>query len=593
MHNPGERMTSSGSSRADHRYPEDQRRPARRAIPSAKRGPRWLREYFWSDATRRVQTALGLLWLLDGGLQLQSFMYSHAFAQQLASGAAGQPGWLHDSILWSARLAGGHLGVWNSLFACTQVLLGLGILYRPLVRPALAASLLWALIVWWFGEGLGMLLMNGAQPLTGAPGAALLYALVALMAWPRERPAGLLGLRGAKTMWAALWLTMAWLWLLAPGSSAGATHDALTTTDSGIGVIHSLQRSLASASQGHGLLIALLLAALSAAIGLAVAVDWRPRAFLAAAIALNVLYWVIPQGLGGVFAGGATDPGAAPLFVLLACAMLPVAAAGPARVPIAQRAWSLAQPIERWAGVYARGLGVSLLCVLLLGAGIAVLLTSVGWHLSGSGSGTGGVDLFPAWLGIGAAAMFALIAVSHLRYLAGTRGQRRSWHACHVLMAAGMAFMYAPTSIDPLGIPDGFWRLTFASAGLMAAVWALGDGRRAPNLMWLLTALDLGAMLYMWSPGSSVATLSWMLTAYFALQAAMWALDAYRRIDGSAPIVDWRLLSPVADARVGAITLARPTTASASLLGELDIGVSMIAMTLGTVYMLAAMQLMG
>jgi len=30
-----------------------------------------------------------------------------------------------------------------------------------------------------------------------------------------------------------------------------------------------------------------------------VAVDWRPRAFLALAIILNVVYWIVPQGFGG------------------------------------------------------------------------------------------------------------------------------------------------------------------------------------------------------------------------------------------------------------------------------------------------------
>ena len=34
------------------------------------------RAYFASDAARMVQTVLGLIWLLDGGLQFQSFMYS-------------------------------------------------------------------------------------------------------------------------------------------------------------------------------------------------------------------------------------------------------------------------------------------------------------------------------------------------------------------------------------------------------------------------------------------------------------------------------------------------------------------------------------
>ena len=294
------------------------------------RPPGWrLRAYFWADAPRRIQTVLGLIWLLDGGLQFQSFMYSRGFLNSIAAGAAGEPGWLHASILWSVRFAHADLTLWNTLFALTQVLLGVGLLYRPLAKPALAASFGWALVVWWFGEAFGGLFANVAQPLTGAPGAVLLYALVGLLAWPNERPGGLLGIRGARMMWAGLWLLMAWLWLLAASSSANATRTALTGIPTGIHGLDSLQSSLASDAAGHGLPIALALAALSAVIGIAVAADWRARWFLTIAIVLNLAYWVIPQGLGGLFAGGSTDPNAGPLFVLLACALLPLSARTP------------------------------------------------------------------------------------------------------------------------------------------------------------------------------------------------------------------------------------------------------------------------
>jgi hypothetical protein len=121
-----------------------------------------------------------------------------------------------------------------------------------------------------------------------------------------------------------LWIVMAWLWLLAPNSSAGATSGALTATDSGIGWLSSIQTHLANAATGDGLVIALILAGLSAAIGIAVFAGWRARLFLALAILLNLAYWIVPQGLGGIFAGGATDPNAGPLFMLLAYAMYPV-----------------------------------------------------------------------------------------------------------------------------------------------------------------------------------------------------------------------------------------------------------------------------
>jgi hypothetical protein len=280
-----------------------------------------LRWYFASDRPRALQSALGAIWLLDGGLQFQSFMYSHGFIAMLTANASGQPGWLSSSIDWGAHLAQHNLAFWNTLFGLTQVLIGLGLLCRSTVKPALAGSLMWALVVWWFGEGFGMMFMNMANPLTGAPGAVFLYALVALLVWPNDRPGGLLGVRGAKTMWAALWLVMAWLWLLGPNSTAHATSDAINAAPSGMSWLSSVQDWVAEAAGGNGLPIALVLAALSVAVGTAVAIDWRPRQFLALAIALNLAYWVLGQGFGGIFEGGATDPNAGPLFILLACAL--------------------------------------------------------------------------------------------------------------------------------------------------------------------------------------------------------------------------------------------------------------------------------
>jgi hypothetical protein len=281
------------------------------------------REYLWSDTARKAQVVLGLIWLLDGGLQFQSFMYSKGFLQSLLAGAGGQPAWLHASIVWGVHFANGDLGLWNTLFAVTQVLIGFGLLIRPLAKPTLLASFGWVLVVWWFGEAFGGLLANTAQPLTGAPGGVLLYALVGLLAWP-GRPGGLLGVRGAKTMWATLWLVMAYLWLLAASSSPNATHDALTSVPTGIGGLNSIQSSLATASAGHGLVIALVLAAVSRPRACQPAATPTPITAETAAILLNLLYWVIPQGLGALFAGGATDPNAGPLFVLLAAVMVPL-----------------------------------------------------------------------------------------------------------------------------------------------------------------------------------------------------------------------------------------------------------------------------
>jgi hypothetical protein len=281
-----------------------------------------VRAYFASDARRALQTALGLIWLLDGALQLQPFMYSKGFTQMLTGTAAGQPHWLASSINWAAHIAQSNLTVFNTLFALVQVSIGLGVLYRRTVKPALVVSFAWALLVWLFSEGAGMLFAGSANPLTGAPGAVLLYAIIGLLVWPTERPGGLLGVRGARIAWCALWLVMAWAWLLAANSSSNATSSAIMSAP-GAGFLHSLQSSVASGASGNGLVIALVLALASAAIGVAVARNWWPAPFLTLAIVLSLAYWVVGQGFGGIFyTNSATDPNAGPLFVLLALVLL-------------------------------------------------------------------------------------------------------------------------------------------------------------------------------------------------------------------------------------------------------------------------------
>ncbi len=278
-----------------------------------------LQTYFADSPVRTLQTALGVIWLVDAGLQFQSFMYSPGFIATLKSTAAGQPGWVHDSVIWGANIAAQNLSVWNTLFALVQVLIGIGLLYRPAVKPALILNCAWALYVWWFGEAFGMMLMPGmAAPLSGAPGGVIIYLLIGLIAWPAARPAGLLGVRGARTMWAALWLVIAWLWLQSASAAPNAIHDMINAAPSGMSWLSSLQDGVASVAQGNGVAISLVLAAASAAIAVGVAVNWRARQLLTLAVILNLAYWLVGQGLGGIFAGGATDPNTAPLMILLA-----------------------------------------------------------------------------------------------------------------------------------------------------------------------------------------------------------------------------------------------------------------------------------
>lgn len=287
--------------------------------------------------TRRgIQVALGLIWLLDGILQLQSYMYSREFIPETIEPMLSmQPAWLASSIHWAGHLAGSDLVLWNTVFALVQCAIGLGLLYRPTVRPALALSFGWALVVWWFGEGFGMLFMDMGSPFNGAPGAVLLYAVVGLLVWPtRSRDdrsaaaSGPLGERGGLAAWSAVWGCSALLWLevLArpvyslSGSLVEASGDSMPW-------LSSLQRSLATSLQGDGKPVAAILLVTSLVVAIGVWTRWR-RETLVFGVLVSLIYWLLGQSLGGLTTGSATDPNIGPLFVLLALTVWPTAPAG-------------------------------------------------------------------------------------------------------------------------------------------------------------------------------------------------------------------------------------------------------------------------
>lgn len=283
--------------------------------------------------TRRgIQITLGLLWLLDGALQLQPFMFGPDFASQgLAAAANGQPGWVAGGVHWAASLVGGAPAVWDALFAAIQLAIGVGLLYRPLVRIALAGSIGWALFVWYFGEGLGGIASGHASLLTGAPGAVLLYALLAAIAWPPRAEEG--GwLRHDSSGPPASWTPVAWAVVWVGGAVLQALPGQNTTSDLA-GLLTGnmpmwqmgLNDSIAQHVQTFGSEDNWLLLAVLVAIGL-LGLGGRRQRMVAgwAGAVVATVFWVIGEGFGDLFSGQATDPNSGPLLIVLALALLGV-----------------------------------------------------------------------------------------------------------------------------------------------------------------------------------------------------------------------------------------------------------------------------
>jgi hypothetical protein len=292
-----------------------------------------------TDARRVLQLILAAAWLLDGLLQYQSFMYTPAFAQMLGGSAEGNPGVIARPIGWSSVLVEHHLLLLNTVFATLQLLLGLGIAYRPTVRAALAASIGWSLAVWWLGEGLGGVLTGDASPVNGGPGAVILYALLAVLLWPADRPgmtapfaaARAVGAPAARLLWLVLWGSLAYFALTPENRAPQALGGMIASMTGGEpSWLAGLDEHAAALLAHQGLAASIVLAA--ALLVIAAGVFLPPplaRGTLLLALVVTALIWVFGQALGEIMAGGSTDPNSAPLLALLALAYWPQATAGP------------------------------------------------------------------------------------------------------------------------------------------------------------------------------------------------------------------------------------------------------------------------
>jgi hypothetical protein len=301
------------------------------------------------DARRWLQLSLAAIWLLDGVLQFQSFMFTRAFSQMIGATATGNPAVVASPISWDARLVGHHPVALNAAFATIQLLLALGIAWRPTVRIGLGASVAWALGVWWFGEGLGAVLTGSASPVNGAPGAVIIYALLAVLLWPADRASSSsaasagssfvaarpIGPQLARLLWLTLWGSLAYFAVQSANRTPQGLHDMITTMSSGEpGWLVSVDRNAASLLAGQGgtasVILAIVLGVIAASTFLPVP---AARAGLVLAVVTAAAIWVVGEALGGLFTGTGTDPNSGPLLALLAIAYWPARTKLPATGP--------------------------------------------------------------------------------------------------------------------------------------------------------------------------------------------------------------------------------------------------------------------
>jgi hypothetical protein len=285
------------------------------------------------DAGRRLRLVLAAVWLIDAALQYQPFMFTRGFGQMLAGSAHGNPPVIAGPITWSAGIIEHQPAAANAAFATSQLLLAIGIAWRPAVKFALAASVAWSIAVWWLGEGLGGVLTGSASPWSGAPGAVILYALLAVLLWPADRDPSAsfaagrpVGRLPARLLWLALWGGMAYFALQAASTAPQGLHDMLSSMASGEpGWIASMDQGAAALLAHHGQQASAVLAVVFELIAIGIFLPARvARCAVILAVAATAVIWVIGEDFGAVFTGTATDPNSGLLLGLLAAAYWPV-----------------------------------------------------------------------------------------------------------------------------------------------------------------------------------------------------------------------------------------------------------------------------
>lgn len=289
---------------------------------------------------RRLQIAVGLLWLADGLLQLQPFMFTSGFAHEiLAPAGAGQPGWVAAPVHYFAAHFAQHPALFNSAAAAFQLALGAGFLLQRTVRIAVVGSIAWSVAIWWFGEGLNGLASGHATLITGAPGAAILYGMLAAGSWPRDpttpsdwrdRPA-----RWLTWAWTTIWVGGAVLQLLpAQRGSGGLAEQLRRGADGAPRWLAATDRAAATAIGHAGTSGLFILAAVMAAVGIGVLIPGRIRTGAGyTGAGLATVFWLVGQDLGELYSGQATDPNSAVLLIVFAAAMSATTASSAPKPP--------------------------------------------------------------------------------------------------------------------------------------------------------------------------------------------------------------------------------------------------------------------
>jgi cytochrome oxidase Cu insertion factor (SCO1/SenC/PrrC family) len=349
---------------------------------------------------RTLRFGFGLLWVLDGLLQLQSSMLLSVPSAVMHPAASTSPQWVQHLVNSGATIWSNHPVQAAAGAVWIQVGLGIWLLVAPRglwSRLGGMATVGWGFVIWIFGEAFGGIFAPGLTWLFGSPGAALFYcAAGVLLALPDRAFATprlgrtVLGVTGI--FFIVMAVLQAWpgrgFW---QGQSRGVSASG-TLTEMVRQMSHTPQPAMlsswvagfASFDAAHGWGTNLFIVVALAGIG-AGFLSGRPRVVrcaVAATIAICLADWVLIEDLG--FLGGVgTDPNSMiPMALLVVAEDLAFARLSVATGPISsQQVVASDASVTGWGALsptYATRVIAALGAVVVVVTGtVPILLASV------------------------------------------------------------------------------------------------------------------------------------------------------------------------------------------------------------------------
>jgi hypothetical protein len=262
--------------------------------------------------------ALGAFWLLDGLLQFQPQMFGQAFVTNiLVPILDGQPGFVQALIQFGTMLWNTNTIWTNTTAALLQCAIGI-LLFFPLqskrFKIGLWISIVWGLIVWVFGEGLGMLLTGSSNFYTGAPGAVLAYVVLAIFLLKTDKLSETFFARFAG--WSLIVLAL--LQLQSTFWTSNGIQSVFMGSMDTLSFISAMPTYLGNIAAAHAISTNLLLLAIPILLGSLLI--WKPNRIVAVtSLIFLFLVWWLGQDFGmlsTLITGVSTDPNMAPVFAL-------------------------------------------------------------------------------------------------------------------------------------------------------------------------------------------------------------------------------------------------------------------------------------